>query len=171
MLAASTFIAHHVTDSATPELADDRFSFLLTRIGNLIDIAAAHNDVDPGAVVLEVGEELDGVATGPDERAYRAAHTCMVAHHFVRRGGSPWGIQASLDRADMLVLNSALARILVFVACSFEEPAMRDAFSALLGEAEHILSCQAHAYGMTIERLIEKYFVALAMQDADSTSA
>lgn len=48
--AAPTFIACHLTDATTPELAEDRFLYLLTRIGNLVDLAAEVTGVDPGAV-------------------------------------------------------------------------------------------------------------------------
>lgn len=46
--AASTFIACHLTDATTPKLAEDRFFYLLTRIGNLVDLAAEVTGVDPG---------------------------------------------------------------------------------------------------------------------------
>ena len=152
--AASTFIACHLTDATTPELAEDRFLYLLTRIGNLVDLAAEVTGVDPGEIVLEVAQ------------AYRAAQTCLVAHRFVRLGRPAWGIQQSLNQADMLVVNSALAGMLCVIAGAFPEETRATAFVVLLEEARHILSCQAKARDVTLECLIEQYFTALAVQEA-----
>ena len=168
--AASTFIAHHLTDAATPELAEDRFYYLLTRIGNVIDLAAEVTDTDPGGVVLEaIGLLAQLESSAADEswkQAYRATQTCLVAHRLVRLGRSPWGIQRSLDQTDMLVINSALAEVLVLIAGSFPEEARAVVFVELLSEARHILSCQAKAHRMTLECLIERYFTALAANES-----
>lgn len=102
----SMFIVAHTTDNSQPQLAQDRFSYLLTRIGQLVDLAAEVNEVDPGEIVLELVRRLEelAVAAGDDlvRQAYRAALTCLVAHRFVRIGRHPWGIQSSLDAVDML---------------------------------------------------------------------
>jgi len=168
--AASTFIAHHLTDAATPELAEDRFLYLLTRIGNLIDLAAEVTDADPGVVVRDVVDgigEMERSIGDPRERdVYRAAQTCLIAHRFVRLGRPAWGIQKSLDQNDMLVLNSVLAKILVLLARAFPEDARARVFMVLLGEASHVLSCQASAQDVTVERLVEGYFTALSAQEA-----
>lgn len=96
--AASGFIAYHLTDNATPELAEDRFHYLLTRIGDLVDLAAEISDVDPSVVVRDVTEGLreleDPIADDFAGRAYRAAQTCLVAHTFVRKGRPPWGTKS-----------------------------------------------------------------------------
>lgn len=76
------------------------------------------------------------------------------------------GDQEHLDRDDMLVLNSALAEVLVIIAHTFPEAARVDVVSLLLDEARHILSCQATARGTSIEWLIERYFTALSVQEA-----
>lgn len=123
-----------------------------------------------GEIVLEVAQgqaQLEGLDVDePGRQAYRAAQTCLIAHRFVRLRRPAWGIQQSLDQADMLVLNSALAEMLCVIAGAFPEETRATAFAVLLGEARHILSCQAKARGMTLECLIEQYFTALAVQEA-----
>lgn len=147
--AASTFIACHLTDATTPELAEDRFLYLLTRIGNLVDLAAEVTGVDPGEIVLEVAQgqaQLEDLDVDESVRqAYRAAQTCLVAHRFVRLGRPAWGIQQSLNQADMLVVNSSLAGMLCVIAGAVPEETRATAFVVLLGEDRHILSCQAKA--------------------------
>lgn len=165
--AASSFVAYHATRCTTREHAEDRFYYLLTLLGDLIDLAAGMNDVDAGVLVLEVVEGLDAWAEDEAQRrSYRAAQTCLIAHSFVRRGRPAWGIQQSLDEEDMLLLNAALAEILSLVAASFRADARADVFMVLLREMRHLLALQAKAQGLTTEALIEGYFMSLAARDA-----
>lgn len=165
---ASTFIAHHTTHGATTELAEDRFYYLLSRVGDLIDLAAEIDDMDPAALVLIVVSGLEELEqTDPaDQAVWQALQTCLIAHSYVRRGRRPWGIQRTLDLEDMLVLNMALAQTLGFVARGFESEARERAFEVLLDEAHHILASQAHACEVTIPELVEEYFLTLAAKEA-----
>lgn len=66
----------------------------------------------------------------------------------------------------MHVVNFALAEMLRMIANAFPEEARFRAFLVLLGEARHILSCQAKALGVSLECLIEHSFTALSAQEA-----
>ncbi|GAA3058843.1 MULTISPECIES: hypothetical protein [Actinomycetes] len=169
---ASAFIAHHTTNRATPELATDRFHYLLTRIGGLIELAADMDDLEPEEMTVVIVEHFEASVSDESERqAFQAAQTCLVAQMLIRRGRPPWGIQRSLDLEDMLVLNTALAEILVLVSCSLTEEALGDVFVVLLKEAQYILARQAQARGWTVEKLIENYFLALSAGEVEVRQA
>ena len=165
--AAATFVDYHTTDDATPDLAADRFHYLLTRIGNLVKVLADHAGRDEVLVLLDILSMLNEAFgdDDPDLMALRAAQTCLVAHALVRRGRAPWGIQQSLDRNDMLAANHELGFVLTMVACAGVPDSWIDVVGVLLQEARHILSSQAMAANVTIENLVEDYFLALAAND------
>lgn len=168
IFAGATFIECHTTDEATPDLAEDRFHYLLTRIGNLVQLLAETADGDESTVLLSVLSLLDQVCEDVEEpsvTALRAAQTCLVSHSLVRRGRTPWGIQKHLDRTDMLLANQALGGILVIVACTSDPECWVDVVAVLLQEARHILGRQARAASVTVEHLVEQYFLALAAQE------
>lgn len=100
-------------------------------------------------------------------QAYRAAQDVPCCAPVCSARRPAWGIQQSLNQADMLsVVNSALAGMLCVIAGAFPEETRATAFVVLLEEARHILSCQAKARDVTLECLIEQYFTALAVQEA-----
>ncbi|MCV7230414.1 hypothetical protein [Mycolicibacterium komossense] len=170
--AGATFIDCHATDEATPDLAEDRFHYLLTRIGNMVNLLADRAGADEATVLLDVLSFLDRASKHvgePGATALRAAQTCLVSHSLVRRGRTPWGIQRSLNRTDMLVANRALGNVLVIVACTSDPECWVDVVAVLLQEAGHILRGQARAAAVSIEHLVEQYFLALAAREACGT--
>lgn len=162
------FIQFHTTHGAVPEVAENRFSYLLNRLGDLIEMAADVSGVSPEEVTLGVIAVLDEVRTElPDgERAFDAVRTCLVSHQLVRSGKVPWGIQKTLDVRDMLVLNEALAAMLVALTHLFDPPQRPQVVRVLAAEARTILAAQAAHAQVPVAELVEEYFVSLAERDA-----
>lgn len=174
---AATFVWHHATDCVGPELAEDRFYYLLTRIGELNELVAREQCADPVERLLVLLDLLDRALAdtraesdpGRTDEALAAAQTCLVAHHFVRSGRPPWGIQDNLDRDDMLVLNDALGKVLVIMTIAAVDPDRRlchAVVESLLGDACRILAAQARAAEVSVEDLVAQYFCELSLRDA-----
>lgn len=164
---SAVFIRDHMHDGIHADVAEDRFFYVLCRLGDLIQLWASLNDTPMSEVVLNLAQEDfreilhlgDGMAP-----AFEAAQSCLISHYFARRGRPPFGIQRNLDRDDMLFVAVALAEILVVVALGFPEQWHEPVVEVLLTEAEHILRCQARAMGVTAEQWILTYFDRVGRQ-------
>ncbi|MBM0127577.1 hypothetical protein [Pimelobacter simplex] len=150
------------------EFAENRFYYMLTRVGDLCELLA-HVDDSPVVDVILALAGADYEVTDEDEEtgqklttAIRAAQTCLLAHHFVRRGSAPWGIQQSLDLDDMIPVVQMLGHLLLEVADWFDEEHWADLVKVLLSDVEMILRSQARAGGRTVSEQVRSYF-ALVM--------
>ncbi len=169
---AAKFVQEHATAGGAAELAESGFFYLLTRIGDLNALVATQQGSDADTKLLAVLGLLREIETQSGLEpgralAFRAAQTCLVAHHFVRQGRAPWGIQQNLDRNDMLALNEALALVLIIIAVEWPQGAAdcRVAVTSLLGDARRILTAGARAAGISVSDLVARYFTELSLRE------
>lgn len=166
--AVAMFIEETITSETPRALAEDRFFYSITRVGNLLTLMAEVEGRNRGDLVLELVrmDFGDVEELGRRERdAYLAAQTCLVSHLLVRWGRRSWGIQSKLEEADMLDVSAVLARMIVVVALAFDAQHSSSVLENLLDEMEHLLRVHARAHGVALEEYIAMYFTHLAQRE------
>lgn len=169
----ASFISHFVAESVVKAVATDRFNYLLTRCGDVLELLAAVL----GLPEREVFEDFAGrdyvFGTTDDEdpreiieTAMRGTQTCLIAHYFVRRGAPPWGIQSALRLEDMCHVVIMLGFLLHEAVDTFPRTALPAVIDALLTDVLRIISVQAHARDIPVSRYVAEYFTDLAANDA-----
>ncbi len=170
------FIYCHVVEGVETRLAESRFHYLLNRIGELISLVAEHDETVDEREAIRFFASIDyEYSEDPEERltdeaksaeaAMLAVQTCLIANYFVRSGSAPWGIQSSLDLAEMCVLVEHMGIVLFDVVETFEEDQQVLLIHALLEDVERILRGLAHAEEIPVSDLVSRYFTWLVERD------
>ena len=95
----TSFIYGNAVEDVDPSIADNRFYYLLTRIGDLVELIAEVTESDQVTILrIITGRDWEYSADpaeceSDDARhaadAMRAAQVCLISHHFARRGSAP----------------------------------------------------------------------------------
>lgn len=174
----TAFVYAHAADDVDQEVANDRFYFLLSRLGAITEVLAEVRGIEVADAVMALasiqyewdeddpeGEESEEAAKAVV--AARAAQTCLIANHFIRRGAPPWGIQDRLDLGDMCAVVDFFGFMLFDVIDHFEKTDHARLVRLLLEDVETILRAMARAKGSRVSELVSTYFTALAQRDLE----
>ncbi|GEB17077.1 hypothetical protein GUY44_24230 [Pimelobacter simplex] len=172
---AAGFITANTTLDVDEAIAEDRFFYILTRLGGVCELLADVKELSVSDVVHALASlefevsDAEGEVDATVVQAMQAAQTCLIANTFIRRGSPPWGIQRTLQLGDMAAVVQMLGLLLNELVAWFDDEHCSDLVKVLLGEVELILHAQAHAQGRTVPDQVAHYFARVMTVTAPDT--